>query len=506
MRIFLLVVIGLLLLSQTAYAGVSAPAPMTSAVTAALKRQSERALTANLITNPVYSGPATVTQASAVSGSTTKFFDPTTYANNMTVKHGITTGSTGNGIAIYSFQDLQGPELMGGIVEFWTDSPAVTFYVKRQSSTGFKLAINDQYVSAAPTTWSTADSTYNWLVISGLPSGQNKIRLEMNGSNPVFEGTYLTSLYSMWPTEVKILGVIVGDSYTYASGASYEINSWVNRFGILMGIDDLRPLGYPGTGYVASLNGTGFIAGTITNGANVVSVANTSGLSTGQPILANGDGDISSYFPRHTYITNVVTNTSITVSQNATGSGSSVSLFAPNAGVTPTDSFNGTIRLAFDFSKLPRTPDFIGNALGMNDDGNTPDYQATVQATFALERKLAPQALIVAFGVPSTPNNCNNSGSPNYISSCAQNNENVIASAVAAMNDPLIIYIPNSNAPVGGPGGSIFWGTGYQGHTNGTGNSDLYTWTDGTHPNDAGHLFYAQRFAELLRNALRALP
>ena len=463
MRILLVATIGLLLLSQIAEASVSAPAPLTSAVTAALKRQSEQALTSNLIINPVYSGSATVTQASAASGSTTKFFDPTTYANNMTIKHGIATGSVGNGIAIYSVQDLQGPELMGGIVEFWTDSPAVTFYVKRQSSTGFRVAINDQYVSATPTAWSTVNGTYNWLVISGLPSGQNKIRLEMNGSNPVFEGTYLTSLYSMWPTEVKILGVIVGDSYAYASGATYEINSWVNRFAILMGIDDLRPLGYPGIGYVASLNGTSFTAGTITNGSNVIAVANTSGLAAGQPILSNGDGDISSYFPRHTYITNVVTNTSITVSQNATGSGSSVTLFAPNAGVTPTDTFNGMTRLAFDFSKLPRTPDFIGNAMGMNDDANTSDYQATIRATFALERKLAPQALIVAFGVPSTPNNCSNSGSPNYISACAQNNENAIASAVAAMNDPLLIYISNSSAPVGGPGGSIFWGTGYQG-------------------------------------------
>lgn len=82
----------------------------------------------------------------------------------------------------------------------------------------------------------------------------------------------------------------------------------------------------------------------------------------------------------------------------------------------------------------------------------------------------------------------------------AQADEAAIAAAVAAMNDPLIVFIPVT-AGVEGP---WFHGTGYQGATNGTGNSDIYVTTDGTHPSDAGHVHLAARGADAVIRALEA--
>lgn len=485
---------------------------------AKLRRAMEKAEVNNLLINPVYSGSATLTQASAVDASTTVY---QTKANRYTVKRaGFNSGTTTVGSAgVYAFQNLAGTQDFGFCIEHYTDSATVTVVFKRQTSYGFKLAINDAYVSVSSSTtiaWSTVDPTFNYLVIAGL-TGTNKIRVEMvvdltTAANPAFVGTYTTALTSIWPTDYKTFGMVVGDSFTHGTGSTYQVNDYTNILGILLGLDDLWPLGYSGTGYVAALGGNSFTAGTITAGSNVITLSSTTNLAVNQPIMLNGTGDLSSYFPRYTYITNLVTNTSITVYNPALISGSNVTLFAVNTNITPTDYWQpatqGTTqtRLAFDMLRMPYVPDVVFIALGLNDDANASGYDTVIINTFKLVRTLCPNALIVVIGVPSTAANGGNSGTPNYISSFSQNAENHIKSDFTTWNDPNSIFIADSTSLNGGPGGSRQWGTGYQGATNGTGNNDIYCYTDGTHPSNAGHSYRANWIAEAYRAALKVLP
>lgn len=74
--------------------------------------------------------------------------------------------------------------------------------------------------------------------------------------------------------------------------------------------------------------------------------------------------------------------------------------------------------------------------------------------------------------------------------------------AVAAMNDPRIIFVPLIQAP----GGSILTGTGNDQAPNGTGNADIYL--NGLtlpHPNTKGHAFYAQQYLNGYRARMNAL-
>ncbi len=484
---------------------------------AKLRRASEKALINNLLINPVYAGAATVTQAAAVDPSTTVFQQN---INRCSIKRGgVSVGTTTwntSGTGVYAFQNLVGTQDFGFAIDFYTDSATVTLKIKRQTSYGFKLAINDAYISVSSSTlvaWSTVDPTYNYVVVAGL-TGINKIRLEVavdltTSANPVHCGHYTTAFTSTWPTDYKTFGVVVGDSFTHGSGSNYQVNDYVNQLGILLGLDDLWALGYSGTGYVASLSGQTFTTGAFAAGSTVIPVANTSGLVLNGPVLLNGTGDLSPYFSRHTQITTIVANTSITVSKAALAAGSAVSLYSPNQMLTPTDLWNtstGQSRLAFDLSRMSYTPDVFFFALGLNDDANATGYQTEMISQWALARSLAPNALIIVIGVPSTAANGSNSGSPNYISAFSQNNENNIKGAFTTWNDPNSLFIADCTSPLGGPGGSRQWGTGNTGATNTTGNNDVYCYTDGTHPSTAGHAYRASWIANSVRAALKTLP
>lgn len=77
--------------------------------------------------------------------------------------------------------------------------------------------------------------------------------------------------------------------------------------------------------------------------------------------------------------------------------------------------------------------------------------------------------------------------------------ENAKKAAVAAMNDPLIVFIPSIQAV----GGSMMTGTGNDQARNGTGNSDYYT--NGLtlpHSNTPGHAYMAQQWLYGMRQAL----
>lgn len=78
--------------------------------------------------------------------------------------------------------------------------------------------------------------------------------------------------------------------------------------------------------------------------------------------------------------------------------------------------------------------------------------------------------------------------------------EAAIAAAVTAFGDILTTYIPVSNATIG----ALISGTGTTGATTGTGNSDLYTYPDGIHPNTVGHTFIGRWADQQVRSGLAA--
>jgi lysophospholipase L1-like esterase len=75
--------------------------------------------------------------------------------------------------------------------------------------------------------------------------------------------------------------------------------------------------------------------------------------------------------------------------------------------------------------------------------------------------------------------------------------EQGIQAAFNAWGDPNSDFIPVS--PVASSSASWFWGTGYVGATNASGNSDRLVGTDGTHPTVAGQEVIARRIASALR-------
>lgn len=79
--------------------------------------------------------------------------------------------------------------------------------------------------------------------------------------------------------------------------------------------------------------------------------------------------------------------------------------------------------------------------------------------------------------------------------------ENAIFAAVAQLNDALVFTIPC----ITDPAGSWFFGTGFQGATNGTGNTDRLIAPDQTHPNPAGHTFLGKMFSNAVTKILRAV-
>lgn len=79
--------------------------------------------------------------------------------------------------------------------------------------------------------------------------------------------------------------------------------------------------------------------------------------------------------------------------------------------------------------------------------------------------------------------------------------EAAVKAAVDAFNDPACRFIPVSS----GTYGAKISGTGKIGATTGTGNSDIYTDTDGDHPPTVGHAYLGRSLADDVANAARAM-
>ncbi|QDP52414.1 MAG: putative GDSL-like lipase/acylhydrolase family protein [Prokaryotic dsDNA virus sp.] len=129
--------------------------------------------------------------------------------------------------------------------------------------------------------------------------------------------------------------------------------------------------------------------------------------------------------------------------------------------------------------------DVVIIAMGINDNGTLPDIEQAINDTLDIVQAGLPDATIVLLG-SFTKGEANTS---------MQNNTALIEAAATARG----LYFVNPTGTANGDG----WitGTGNDGNLQGDGNADIFVSSDGTHPNDAGHEFHAQR----LYNALLAL-
>lgn len=141
---------------------------------------------------------------------------------------------------------------------------------------------------------------------------------------------------------------------------------------------------------------------------------------------------------------------------------------------------------------IAANPDIIVVAGGTNDANAGATLQAEVLLYLQTLRASLPNTPIVVLGPwpKATGPNATILGV-----------EASISAAVTQFADPLCKFAPVAADAAG----AWISGTGYQGATNASGNSDYYIWTDGTHPNDAGHDYLGRATAQAIRNAINSI-
>jgi lysophospholipase L1-like esterase len=143
---------------------------------------------------------------------------------------------------------------------------------------------------------------------------------------------------------------------------------------------------------------------------------------------------------------------------------------------------------------ITAAPDIVVIEDASNDLAFTP---AAVQAEVTAYLSAILQQPVLA-GIPIVVTGVNGG---NIATATTAPYETAIANAVAAINDPLVYFIPN----ISNPAGPYMTGTGNTAAPNGTGNCDLYISSDNTHPNDAGHAYLARCLAaDIARLVLKA--
>jgi lysophospholipase L1-like esterase len=146
-----------------------------------------------------------------------------------------------------------------------------------------------------------------------------------------------------------------------------------------------------------------------------------------------------------------------------------------------------------DLQSLASSTDIVMIALGHNDVVYlAADTQAAALAFFKAIRAVVPAAPIIVFGVFAA--------TLNATVPCIET-EAAIQAAVVQFNDPNCYFIPCNSDPAG----AWFTGTGYEGHPTGSGNCDVYIYSDQIHPIAAGHQFLAGQCVNAVRNLLSTL-
>lgn len=164
-------------------------------------------------------------------------------------------------------------------------------------------------------------------------------------------------------------------------------------------------------------------------------------------------------------------------------------------GYTNTNSGTGyTFGQQVTQTVVGNNPNIIVFMGSVNDVGTASGTeQANALAAFQAARAAAPTAPIIVLGIwPDATGP----------SAGVQSTETDIKTAVTTFNDSNTFFIPIANDPLQ----AWMTGTGKVSSTTGTGNSDVYTASDGVHPTDMGRIYEAQRMALAIMNVINQIP
>ncbi len=144
-------------------------------------------------------------------------------------------------------------------------------------------------------------------------------------------------------------------------------------------------------------------------------------------------------------------------------------------------TFGSAVRVA---DVVAANPDLIVIPGSGNDNGLSGVPAAALAAWVAYRAALPTVPIIVGGLFPGV-------GGP---SAATLATENALKATFDTWADPHSYWVPISTDP----GGAWFAGTGRVSATNGSGNTDLYVGSDGIHPSQAGHDFYARQWARAI--------
>ena len=143
-------------------------------------------------------------------------------------------------------------------------------------------------------------------------------------------------------------------------------------------------------------------------------------------------------------------------------------------------------------------PDVLFMPASQNDSGATASAITTAAlAAFRAYRAALPGVPIISGGL---------NPSATGPSAAVLANEDAVKAAFDQFADPLSFWVPVSRASDTGVAQPWIYGTGFQGTTNNTGNSDVLIGPDGAHPTQPGHTYLGRRWAQAIRRNILHAP
>ena len=363
-------------------------------------------------------------------------------------------------------------------VEFWFDGTDIELLFKGITSSVW-VAVDDEYVASSATSVPNTGSTY-YLPLTFASRRVRRIRFE--SSIGLFGGVMIganDTVNACVPGVNEPTVAIVGDSFSEFAGGSGSTRPWWRTMGDLLGWRDIRGLGQGGTGYTQTGSG-------------------------GRPVFLDRIAtDVTPYSHDIVFLCGGVNDTG--ASDNAIAAQVSAcvaAILAVNANcivfvVAPfmSDGVDGqptgfwTRKAAMKAAALAagaRWLDLTELPLGDTPASGTTSASYTSGTSLSVSVPFPRNCTIEVGGVRRQITTCTGSGP-------------YTLTLVSALGTTVA-----SGSAVTEVGPALWTGTGQVGTTTGSGNCDLYVYSDGTHPTRAGLDAMGATMAQLVAYSLRS--
>lgn len=431
---------------------------------------------------PSVTSPGSIFGGTAGSGPLAEFFTftraggnaifGTVYPNNNFVQY--TSVNYGGAVPAYNV----------GAYSFLHYGSAVEIFVKGNGGQ-FLCKVNDQYITTTPTVLNNDGNFYYFYI----PFASTALRrIEFIGTNLAFGGVFTAATDTIQPAPVRGPRVIViGDSFTEGTGATSQVNGFVQVLADALGWDDVWPSGVGGTGYLNPGSG-----GRVKFGARLST--DVCPFSPDIVVFAGGLNDYATFTP--TQIQAEVTADIQAVQSNVPGV--TVIVLSPfwKGGASTFPVANGLIpaRDAIKAAAQSFSNVFYIDVL----EQPFPASVTPVTTTLAVSAS-SGQAVISVNGLINIRSTIKFANGERYQVKAEAN-----ASAPFSITlDANLATTHNSGETITQVGDPIWTGSGHVGALTGYGNADILVALDGTHPTDAGHNVLGTVIAQALLQALQ---